>query len=134
MAKRLAVIDRDTGEIVEDNILFIGKKPYRVDKGYIKIFVAFLKDVVEDNEIAGKAIRLLFYMLEKIDFNTYTITLIPKYAREELGVSEKTFYNWLNTLIKKGLITKIDRYTYQLNPYIGVKGSSQEALKNDIGV
>jgi len=130
----LALINKRTGEIIEDNVLFIGRKPYKVDKGFVKIFVAFLKDIVEDDEIAGKAIRLLFYMIEKMDYNSYTITLIPKYAQEDLKIGRDTYYRWINTLIKKGLITKIDRYTYQLNPYVAVKGHTKKAMENEIGV
>ena len=130
----LALINKRTGEIIEDNVLFIGRKPYKVDKGFVKIFVAFLKDIVEDDEIAGKAIRLLFYMIEKMDYNSYTITLIPKYAQEDLKIGRDTYYRWINTLIKKGLITKIDRYTYQLNPYVAVKGNTKKAMENELGV
>ena len=130
----LALVDKRTGEIIEDNVLFIGRKPYKVDKGFVKIFVAFLSDIVEDDEIAGKAIRLLFYMLERMDYNSYTITLIPKYAQEDLKITKKTFYNWTNTLIRKGLISKVDRYTYRLNPYIAVKGNSKKAMEKELGV
>ena len=130
----LALINKRTGEIIEDNVLFIGRKPYKVDKGFVKIFVAFLKDIVEDDEIAGKAIRLLFYMIEKMDYNSYTITLIPKYAQEDLKIGRDTYYRWINILIKKGLITKIDRYTYQLNPYVAVKGHTKKAMENELGV
>lgn len=131
---KYAVIDKETGEVVIDDFMMIGKKPKYVDKGFIKIFVAFLSDIVEDDEIAGKAIRLLFYMLEQLDYNTYTIRIIPKYAQEELKIGKMTYYRWLNVLIEKGIITKIDTYTYKLNPYVAVKGNTKKALKNDIGV
>jgi len=128
---KYAIIDKETGEIIED-ILLIGKKPKYIDKGFIKIFVAFLSDVVEDNEIAGKAIRLLFYMLEQLDYNSYTVKIIPRYAQEELKIGKMTYYRWLNTLIKKGIITKIDTYTYKLNPYVAVRGNMKKALDNEI--
>lgn len=129
---RYAVIDKITGEVVQDNILFIGKNPKYVDKGFIKIFVTFLSDIVENPKIAGKSIRLLFYMLEQMDFNTYIIRIIPKYAQETLGVSRETFYNWLDALIEEEIITKIDTYTYRLNPYVAVKGNSYKATINDV--
>ena len=129
---RYAIIDKETGEIVVEDALFIGKKPQYVDRGFIKIFIAFLKDIVEDKDIAGKSIRLLFYMLEQLDYNTYTIRIIPKYAQEALGITKDTYYRWLNTLIEKGIIDKVDTYTYQLNPYVAVKGYSGKALNNDL--
>ncbi len=133
MAKYM-VVDKETGEIIIDNFMMIGRKPKYLDKGFIKIFVAFLSDIVEDDEIAGKAIRLLFYMLEQLDYNTYTIRIIPKYAQEELKISKKTYYLWINALVKKGIITKIDTYTYKLNPYVAVKGNTKKAMENELNV
>ena len=127
------VVDKETGEVVIPDFMMVGRKPRYVDKGFVKIFVAFLSDVVENQKIAGKAIRLLFYMLENLDYNSYTITLIPKYAMEDLEVSRDTFYRWLNDLIEEGIITKVDTYTYKLNPYVAVKGSKKKALENEIG-
>lgn len=129
---KYAVIDKGTGEVVIDNFLLVGRKPYTVDKGFIKIFVGFLKDIVENKKIAGKSIRLLFYMLDNMDYNSYTIRIIPKYAQEELKISEDTYYRWIKDLVEEGIITKIDRYTYKLNPYVAVKGTRKKALENEI--
>ena len=129
-----AIINKKTGEIIEDNLLLVGRKPKYVDKGFIKIFIAFLSDIVESQKIAGKAIRLLFYMLENLDYNSYTIRIIPKYAQKELKITKKTFYNWLDTLIEEEIITKIDTYTYKLNPYVAVKGNKKKALEKELGV
>jgi hypothetical protein len=130
----LAIINKKTGEIIENDVLLIGRKPYKVDKGFVKIFVAFLKDIVEDDEIAGKSIRLLFYMIEKMDYNSYTITVIPRYVQEKLKISKRTYYIWINTLIEKGLISKIDTYTYKLNPYVAVKGNTKTAMDNELNL
>ena len=128
---RLALIDKETGEVIEDEVLIVGKKPYKLDKGYVKVFVTFLRDVIEDKDIAGKAIRLLFYMLEEcLNYETLVMTVIPSYAMERLGICRKTYYNWLNTLIKKGIIQRIDRYRYVLKPYIAVKGEMRKANEN----
>ncbi len=131
---RYAVIDKETGDVVIPDFMMVGRRPRYVDKGFVKIFVAFLSDIVEDEEIAGKAIRLLFYMLENLDYNSYTIRIIPKYAQEELKIGKMTYYRWIKALIEKGIITKVDTYTYKLNPYVAVKGTKQQALKNEIGV
>jgi len=128
---RYALIDKETGEIIEDEVLIVGKKPYKLDKGYVKVFVTFLKDIVEDKEIAGKSIRLLLYMLEEcLNYETLVMTVIPSYAMERLGICKKTYYNWLNTLINKGIIHRIDRYRYILKPYIAVKGKMEKAREN----
>ena len=131
---RYMVVDKETGEVIIPDFMMIGKKPKYVDKGFIKIFIAFLSDIVESQKIAGKAIRLLFYMLENLDYNSYTIRIIPKYAQKELKITKKTFYNWLDTLIEEEIITKIDTYTYKLNPYVAVKGNKKKALEKELGV
>jgi len=131
---RYAIIDKETGEVIVPDFMMVGRKPKYIDKGFVKIFVAFLSDIVENQKIAGKAIRLLFYMLENLDYNSYTIRIIPKYAQEELKITKKTFYNWLEALTEEGIITKVDTYTYRLNPYVAVKGNKKKALENEIGV
>ena len=130
---RYMLVDKETGEVIHPDFMLIGRKPKYVDKGFVKIFVAFLSDIVENQKIAGKAIRLLFYMLENLDYNSYTIRIIPKYAQEELKITKKTFYNWLEALTEEGIITKVDTYTYKLNPYVAVKGNKKKALENEIG-
>ena len=120
---RYALIDKETGEIIENEVLLVGRKPYNLDKGYVKVFVTFLKDIVEDKDIAGKSIRLLFYMLEEcLNYETLIITIIPEYAMRRLKISRKTYYRWLSTLIEKKIIYRIGRYRYMLKPYTAVKG------------
>ena len=34
--RRLGIIDLDTGEVIEEKLLLIGKSPKYLDKGYIK--------------------------------------------------------------------------------------------------
>jgi hypothetical protein len=130
--QRLALIDLETGEIIENQVLLVGNKPYKVDKGYIKVFIAFLYDIVEDESIAGKSIRLLLYMIGKLDYNTYEITIIPQEAIKDLGITKQTFYNWLDTLMEKNIIEKINRYKYRLRPYTAIKGNTKTADENDL--
>lgn len=130
---KYALIDKETGEILEPDVLLIGRKPYKVDKGFVKVFVSFLRDVVENPKIAGKAIRLLFYLIEEcLDYNTLTVRIIPKYAVNALKISDRTYRNWIKTLIDSGILVKIDTYTYKLTPYTVVKGSMNETLKSEI--
>jgi predicted transcriptional regulator len=71
-------------------------------------------------------------MIGKLDYNTYEITIIPQEAIKDLGITNKTFYNWLNTLMEKGLIEKINRYKYRLKPYTAVRGDTKTAAENDL--
>lgn len=123
------LLDPATGEVVE--VLMIGKNPAYKDKSFTKFFVSFLQDVVQDEEVAGKAIRLLLYMIEKLDWNTLEVIVFPKQVIKELNISKMTYFRWLRTLLEKGYIVKIDRYQYKLRPYSVVKGSMYKVDDTD---
>lgn len=125
------LVDKETGQVIEPDVILIGKKPKHIEKQpFVKLFIAFLPDIVEDNELAGKAIRLFFYMLEEMEFNTNEVVVIPSEAIERLKITKATFYRWLDILLKKGLIDKIGRYKYRVNYYVAVKGSQAKVIEN----
>jgi hypothetical protein len=126
--KRYAIVDKETGEIIADDAMFIGQKAF-VDKGFRKVFVGFLRDVVLDKEVAGKAIRLLLYIIENLKANDLTVMLYYKIVCEDLEIGEKTFYRWLNTLLEKKLIekTRIPNL-YRLIPFTAVNGQMSKAI------
>ena len=126
--KRYSIVDKETGEIVADDAMFIGQKAF-VDKGFRKVFVGFLRDVVLDKEVAGKAIRLLLYIIENLKANDLTVMLYYKIVCEDLEIGEKTFYRWLNTLLEKKLIekTRIPNL-YRLIPFTAVNGQMSKAI------
>lgn len=125
-----AIINQETGELVAENFIFFGKPKKAFDKNYVKVFTAFLDSIVEDDEIAGKSIRLLFYMMGRLNYNSYQVEIITSKAIKDLGISKKTFYIWVETLTRKGIIKKVDRYTYQITPYLFVKGDGHKAMDN----
>lgn len=125
-----SIVDQETGEVVAQNFIFFGRPNRALDKGYIKVFVAFLDSALEDDQIAGKAIRLLFYLMKNMEYNNPIVKIIPRYAIRELGISKKTFYIWLKVLEEKSFVRRIDTYTYEINPYHFVKGQSGKAMEN----
>ena len=127
--RKYAIVDKETGEIVADDAMFIGKRAF-VDRGFRKVFVGFLRDIVLDKEIAGKAIRLLLYIIENLKANDLTILLYYKIVCEELEIGEKTFYRWLNTLLEKGIIEKTEiPNMYRLIPFSAVNGQMERAIE-----
>jgi len=122
------VIDNKTGNVVADDAIFFGKNPYH-DKGFRKVFVGFLKDIVLDKEIAGKAIRLLLWVIENLKTNNLEIYMYHQYVAEELGITKKTYYNWLNVLLKKKILEKTDRpHIYRIRVYSAVNGYEKSAI------
>jgi hypothetical protein len=120
---RVVFYDSQTGAIIEesDNAIFWGKKPY-MDKGYAKIFVAFLRDILENRRLGTGAWRLLMYMTERLNYDTLTVAIEPNEAIRTLGICRASFYNWLKVLLEEDFIEKLATNIYRLKPYTVIKG------------
>jgi hypothetical protein len=118
-------IDPLTGELKE--ILLIGN-PEEFDKNFTKVFHAFTEALINDNEIAGKAIRLLFWIMKELETGSIEFYMHNQDVAKELGVSTRTIIHWKKTLENKGIIRKIRPNLYQLNPACIVKGKGHTLL------
>jgi hypothetical protein len=127
--RKYSIVDNETGEVIADDAMFIGKKAF-VDKGFRKVFVGFLRDIVMDKDIAGKAIRLLLYIIENLRANDLSIMLYWKVVCEDLNITQGTYYSWLNTLLEKNIIEKTEiPNLYRLVPYTAINGQVETAIK-----
>ncbi len=124
--------DEKTGEILaeEDRVVIFGKKPY-VDRGFVKFFVAFLRDMIEDEEVLKGPVRLFLYAVEKANFNDLRVTIVPEEAIKDLDISRATFYNWLKVLLKKDYMEKLAVNVYRLRPYSVVKGQMSKVTESE---
>ena len=126
--KKYSILDKETGEIVADDAMFLGKKAF-VDTGFRKVFVGFLQDIITNKEIAGKSIRLLLWIIENLKANDLTVYMSEKIVCEELNIKRATYYKWIKTLIKEKLIKKIDTNLYCLMPFTAVNGQMSSAVQ-----
>ena len=133
MKAKVIFYNEHTGEIYEevDRTLFIGKKPFIRDRNFIKVFVGFLMDVLEDRELGSGAWKLLLYAIERMDHNSLKVYIIPEETIRELKISRKTFYRWLKTLLSNGYLEKITTHTYRIKPYTAIKGNMEQTLKTE---
>ncbi|MGB9678119.1 MAG: replication/maintenance protein RepL, partial [Candidatus Ratteibacteria bacterium] len=120
----------ETGEIITD-VFLLGKKPKYVDKGFVKIFVGFLYDLVEDQEVMGGPVRLLLYMVEKMDFNKLTVVINPKDVIRDLEITEQTYHKWKKVLLKKEYIKRINPYVYEIKPFSFSKGNMKKTIERE---
>jgi hypothetical protein len=127
MRVRMMLYDEETGQILEtaDRAIFFGHKAF-LDKGFVKIFVAFLRDILEDRETLKGPIRLFLYAIDLMDYNSLQVTIVPQQAIKDLGISEMTFYRWLKVLLTKGYMEKIATNVYRLKPYTAIKGQMKK--------
>ena len=118
-------IDNQTGEVKE--ILLIGN-PEEFDRNFTKIFHAFTEELIADKEIAGKAIRLLFWIIKQLEVGRIEFYMDYQTIKEELSVSKDTYHRWKKTLEYKGIIRKVKTNLYQINPACVVKGRGHTLL------
>jgi len=123
----ITLYDRNTGKAIEtiDRAVFFGHKAF-LDKGYIKIFVAFLRDMLEDDKYLKGPIRLFLYAVNLMNYEDLQVTIIPKKAMEDLDISKDTFYRWLNANLEKGYMEKLAVNVYRLKPYTVIKGQMKK--------
>jgi hypothetical protein len=133
--ERLAIVNLETGEILSERVVMIGKTPTMVDKGYVKVFITFLEDLIKDEDIVGKAGRLLLYVMKDVDWNNLEFYLFYKEACEDLGIDKTTFYRWLNALIEKEYIEPTKKkYIYKLKPYSFIKGDMKTTFEKELNL
>jgi hypothetical protein len=120
---KLPIVDKDTGEIIEvDAIVYLYGKASG-DKDFIKVFHAFLKDVLEDEEIMRGPFRLFVYILtKKVKRDQLSFFLRCDDVLADLGIVRQTYYRWLGTLLKKGYIKRLAHNYYALRPYTAIVG------------
>jgi hypothetical protein len=123
MRLKMILYDEDTGQILEtaDRAIFFGHKAF-LDKGYVKIFVAFLRDILEDREVLKGPIKLFLYAVDLMDYNSLQVAIVPQQAIKDLGIDRRTFYRWLRKLLDKGYMEKVAVNVYRLKPYTAIKG------------
>jgi len=121
---KLPVVSPETGEILElDAIVYLYGESRRGDKGFIKVFHAFLDTVFRDKEVMAGPFRLMAYIFaEKLDRDRLDFNLTAQEAMDKLGVSEKTYYRWLSVLLRKGYLRRISANYYALKPYTAIVG------------
>ncbi len=131
MRAKVIFYNEKTGEIYEeiDRVLIIGKQPYVRDRNFVKVFVGFLRDVLEDEDLGKGAWRLLIYVINNMDYNSLRVSMIPHEVASELGVTTRTFYNWLGILLKNGYLEKLATNIYRIRPYTAIRGNLQQTLK-----
>ncbi len=132
MRVKMMLYDAETGEVLEtvDRAVFFGHKAF-LDRGFVKIFVAFLRDMLEDPKYIKGPIRLFLYAVELMNYDDLQVTIVPEKAIKDLNISRRTFYRWLSANLKKGYMEKIATNVYRLRPYTVIKGQMKKV--KDLG-
>ena len=109
-----SVIDPESGEFRE--VLLFGAAGEFRDKDFTKVFHAFTEKLVEDEDIAGKAIRLLFWIIRNLKHNDIHFYMTYSVVKKDINVSKATYARWSRILKEKGIIRKVDSSLFMINP------------------
>jgi hypothetical protein len=123
--KKTKEFDQETGEMKD--ILLIGN-PEEFDRNFTKIFHAFTEALISDEDIAGKAIRLLFWIMTQLENGRIEFYMDYQIVKENLNIGKATYHRWKKTLENKGIIRKVRTNLYQINPACVVKGKGHTLL------
>ena len=119
---KLPIMDKETGQVLEfDAIVYLygeGKK----DKGFVKVFHAFVKDIVRDKELRPTLDLLAYIMSEKLEKDSLKFYMTAEEVVRNLNISRRTFYKWLKILREKGYIVRIATNYYAIKPYTIIVG------------
>jgi len=119
-------VDEETGQVFEAIVL--GQPYWHTDKGFIKVFAVGLKELVENEELIAKAGRLLLWILaEKLDWNSYEFYMTANEVVKALNISPRTYYSWLSTLLKAGILERVGANIYRLKPRLAIRGHTKKA-------
>lgn len=141
----LITIDRQTGEILEGMPVWVGAKPISIyGHRWFQMSQDPLLQIAKDKELAGRPMRVLVYLLARLDFENY-IQVPQAEIAEELELHRTSVSSVISLLEKKGILIrgpKVGRsFAFRLNPAYGWKGKTknareaqQEAIKAQLEV
>lgn len=127
----LITIDRQTGEILEGMPVWIGAKPISIyGHRWFQVSQDPLLQIAQDKELAGRPMRVLVYLLARLDFENY-IQVPQAEIVKALDIEKANVSRAISLLESKGILIrglKVGRsFAFRLNPAYGWKGKTKNA-------
>ena len=111
------IIDKETGEVVtSEKVTQLPKEP-----NFVKLYI---DDIGKLYNLPKSCSGLMMALVKKIDYEGI-ITIASgakKRTAKELGISIQSFDNSIQKLLKQGIMIRIDRGEYMMNPNLFAKG------------
>jgi len=124
-ARKIASVDRDTGEVLEGVVVYCGIKRNPYAKGWVMNSQEALELLATDKELTGENYRVLLFLLSRLDFENW-IQITQSEIAEKLDLKKQNVSRAISLLNSKGILLrgpKVGRsYAFRLNPYFGWKG------------
>ena len=123
--RKIASVDRDTGELLDGVVVYCGVKQNPYSTGWVMNSQEALELLATDKDLTGENYRVLLLLLSCLDFENW-IQITQNEIGEKLDMKKQNVSRAILLLEEKGIILrgpKIGRsYAFRLNPYFGWKG------------
>lgn len=127
--KNKELVDQDTGEVMYAIFPVI---PKLKTKRWFMAFQDPFMSIAQDKDLNGETLRVLLYVMSKIDFENY-LQLAQKDIAEALGIHKVSVSRSMKVLIGKGIVLEGPKVgqskTYRLNEHYGWKGKVKNLQK-----
>ena len=129
--KTIASVDLETGEILSGvPIWFTGQKKTAFTGLYDKRWFIMAQDALmmlaRDDELTGKSLKVLLYLLARLDFENF-IHVPQVEIANELKLHKQDVSKYVALLERKGILTRGPKLarssSFRLNPNFGYKGN-----------
>jgi hypothetical protein len=121
LTSRKIVTDHLTGEIVSDrsNVFEITKLPQEPE--YIKLYIA---EIGRMHGLKAGHRDILMYVAANVGYDGYVVLNVRRKGQIAitLGISPRSIDNALSEFVKAGLLTRLGRSDFELNPFLFGKG------------
>lgn len=128
MYRRFGQVDLATGEVVEDGV-FVLQRPFRpvVFKEWFMGSAAAFEAVAKAG-LNGEAMRVLFFLLARLDFENW-VHLTHGAIAEALGMKRPHVTRAFKALVEAGVVLRGPKLgavqTWRLNPHFVWRGSTK---------
>ncbi len=126
--RRLATIDLETGEIIEEILVAAPKKRHLQGDFIMAAQDGFLR-LARDADLTGQDYKVLMIYLGNLDFENY-LQINQTWIADDLGMLRQNVSRSTRKLVKKGILIeglKVGHHqTYRLNPFYGWKGKADK--------
>ena len=129
VSRRLeTIVSEETGEVIDQNVKTVQILANPDD--FALIYSGFWNTLL-DNPLNRSDMELLSYLIKNYaDNNPFTInTYIKEQVSKRTGKSVTSYNNCTRHLLNSGLIYKVGKRTYKINPKYAYKGSSSTRNK-----
>lgn len=106
---RLVTVDSDTGEVMTGVLAYLPNRP-RIRERFFMAFQDAFDKLAEDRTLGHQAVRVLFKLFAKLDFENYLYVPQTEIARQ-LGMGQSDVSKAIKKLVDRGII--------ELGPKVG---------------